>query len=71
MTKSTPTLAEAIQQLERLEAYFQQPDLNLEESIAKHAEAVQLAKSILERLQKAENELEKVDIAALFAADQG
>lgn len=71
MTKTTPTLAEAIEQLEKLEAYFQQSDLNLEESIKKHGEAVVLAKNILERLQKAENELQKVDIAALLATDQG
>jgi len=58
-------LHEKIQDLETIEKYFQQPDIDLEEAIAKHKQAIGLAREILEYLEEAENELTKIDIQSL------
>jgi exodeoxyribonuclease VII small subunit len=63
--EQTFSLEKALAQLELLEKSFHEPNLDLETSIKKHAEAVALAKDILSYLEKAETELEKIDIASL------
>lgn len=54
-------LGKSMEHLESLEAYFQRPELDLEEAIAKHKEALKVAKEILAYLESAETVLEKLD----------
>lgn len=51
-----------MRKLEAIEAYFQTPDMNLEEAIKKHEEALKVAKGILEYLDKAESSLQKLTL---------
>jgi exonuclease VII small subunit len=60
-----PNLDDQIKKLEEIADYFQNPDFAIDAGIAKHAEALTLAKEILEYLDSAEQTLQQVDIAAL------
>ncbi len=62
------SLQEKMSQLEALEAYFQRPDMNLEEAIEKHKQALGLAKEILEYLEKAETTIQKIDMQSIITA---
>ncbi|MBU6388896.1 exodeoxyribonuclease VII small subunit [Patescibacteria group bacterium] len=55
------SLQEAIKRLEEIEKYFQLPDIDLEEAISRHKEALKVAKEILEYLDKAENTIKEID----------
>ena len=65
---TTTGISERLAALEKLEAYFQKPDLDLEEALLKHAEANALVKGILSDLDRAESSLEQVDAASFAAA---
>jgi len=58
MSKTPFSLSKSLQELEEIERYFQQPDLDLELAIAKHKQALELAKSITEYLNTIESTLE-------------
>lgn len=67
MTAKTPktagmNLSEKLARLGELERYFQEPELNLDEALEKHKEAVVLGKEILSHLEHAESELEKIQL---------
>jgi exonuclease VII small subunit len=64
MNKAFP-LQENISKLEDIERYFQKPDMDLEEAIRQHKEALEIAKKTLAYLDSAENELQKIDISSL------
>jgi exonuclease VII small subunit len=63
-------LETAMQNLEKLESYFQQPNIDIDEAIAKHTEALKAAQEIITYLQKAEQTLERLDIATLVMSDE-
>lgn len=65
MSKTNPSLEELIARLEAIEAYFQQPTMNVEEAIKMHAEALEVAKQAQTYLTEAEQRLTKIDIASL------
>lgn len=66
MTKSTSFPLQAkMTRLEEIEKYFQRADVDLEEAIKLHDEALKVALEIQAYLKTAEQSLEKVDIAAL------
>ncbi len=66
MTKAaTFPLQEKITRLEEIEEYFQRTDMNLEEAIVLHKEALLIAKEVQEYLKQAEQALEQIDIASL------
>jgi exodeoxyribonuclease VII small subunit len=56
-------LQEKMSRLEAIEQYFQQPDINLEEALVQHQEALKLAEEIKTYLATAEQSLEQIDIA--------
>ena len=56
-------LAEKIKELEKIEHYFTEPNMDLEEGINKHKEALALSKEIIEYLNKVENTLNTIDIS--------
>ena len=59
-----------IKQLEAIEAYFQAPDMNIDEAIKKHKEALALAKEALDYLKTAQTTIEKIDIQAALEGDE-
>lgn len=59
---NTFPLEEKVQQLEAIEQRFQHPDLPLEEAVAKHREALKLAKEVLEYLKKVESSIEELNL---------
>jgi exodeoxyribonuclease VII small subunit len=59
-----------VKKLEAIESYFQQPDMNLDEAIAKHKEALEIAKGIYAYLEKAESTIEQLDMSASLSADE-
>jgi len=59
------SLADAMERLEAIETAFQKPDLDLEDSLKKHAEAKELAEKIATYLHDIESSLETIDIASL------
>lgn len=60
------SLQKKVAELESLEEYFRQPDMDLETAITKHTQALELAKEILDYLAKAESKLEQINIEELF-----
>lgn len=64
---TTFSLEDAMRSLEEIERYFQQPSMNLEEAIAKHKEALGIAKEIIAYLKTAETSLEKLSVKELLA----
>ncbi len=56
------SLSAKLSRLAELETFFQQPDLNLDEALEKHREAVKLGTEILTYLETAESELKKVKL---------
>jgi len=69
---STPfSLEDAMRSLEEIERYFQQPTMNLEEAIAKHKEALGIAKEVIAYLKSAETSLEKLSVKELLAEGAG
>lgn len=56
------SLQKKIQELEAIEAYFQQPDIDLEMAIEKHKKALALAKEITTYLDSAESSLRQIDM---------
>ncbi|CAN5142299.1 hypothetical protein BH11PAT4_BH11PAT4_6860 [soil metagenome] len=56
------TLSAKLERLSVLEQFFQQPDLNLDEALEKHREAVALGGEVLQYLEHAESELKKVQL---------
>lgn len=64
MTKESFQLHAKISELEKIEEFLQQPDLNLEEAIEKHEVALKIAKEITTYLEKAESTLKQLEIKA-------
>ena len=62
MSKSF-SLEEKIKELEKIEEFFQKPNMDLEQAIAKHKEALTLSKEILAYLEKAETTLTEIDLS--------
>lgn len=62
MSKTEFRLRDKIAELEKLEAYFEKPEMDLEEAIQKHTEALVLAKEITAYLEKAESSLKQLEI---------
>ena len=56
------SLQTKITELETIEKYFQEPDMDLEAALKMHKEALQIAQEILAYLQQAESTLEQIDI---------
>ncbi len=54
-------LAEKMKQLEEIEAYFQDSDIDLEKGILKHKEAMVLAKELLTYLEEVEVTVKQLD----------
>jgi exonuclease VII small subunit len=61
-TDQESTLSSKLARLSVLEQFFQQPDLNLDEALEKHREAVVLGGEVLQYLEHAESELKKVQL---------
>ncbi len=55
--KNNPTLAEQIEQLDALAAWFEQDDFDIEEAITKFEEASQVAESVKTKLSELENKI--------------
>lgn len=64
MPKSAPdfNLKKAIEELEEIEKYLQEPDLDIEKAIERHGRALALGKEVIAYLETAENRLEKMDL---------
>ena len=56
-------LSSKMEELEKIQAYFSSPDLDLEAGIVKVEEASKIAKEILNYLEKVESKLEAIDIS--------
>ncbi len=63
--KTTFDLSKNIAELEELERYFQSPDMNLEEAIEKHKQALELSKKIIAYLNTVESTLKQINISEL------
>ncbi len=63
--KSSFDLSASIAELEVLERYFQNPDMNLEEAIVKHKEALELSKKIIAYLNTVESTLKQINVNEL------
>jgi exodeoxyribonuclease VII small subunit len=59
------SLTKAIARLEEIEQCFTSNTFDLEQSLTLHKEALAIAKEVQAYLKEAQNELEKIDIAAL------
>jgi exonuclease VII small subunit len=57
-------LREKIAELEKIEVFLQQPELNLEEAMQKHEVALKLANEITQYLEKAESTLKHLEMKA-------
>lgn len=57
-----------MRKLEEIEAYFQQPTMNIEEAIVKHKEALETAKETIAYLEHAENTLQEIDIKTVLSS---
>lgn len=55
--KNNPTLAEQIEQLDALAAWFEQDDFDIEEAIKKFEEASEVAESVKAKLLNLENKI--------------
>lgn len=56
------SLEKKIKELEAIEAYFQESNIDLEKAIGKHSEAIRISKEILEYLQKVETRIEEIEL---------
>lgn len=56
------SLEKKMKTLEDIERYFQGSEINLEEGIKKHEEALKLGAEIVAYLEKAENTLEEINL---------
>ena len=59
-------LKEKMQELEKIQAYFSSPDLDLEAGIAKVETAAELAREILGYLERVESKIVTIDISRNF-----
>ena len=55
--KNNPTLAEQIEQLDALAAWFEQDDFDIEEAIKKFEEASEVVESVKAKLLNLENKI--------------
>lgn len=55
--KNEPTLREQMDELEKLLAWFEQDDLDIEEALKKFQQADELAEKVEKRLNHLENEI--------------
>ena len=69
--KNKFSLEEKMNQLEKIEEYFSRPDMDLEQSIKKHEEALVVAQDILAYLKKAESSLEQLDRQLIMSSTNG
>lgn len=51
-----------IAELEKIEEYFQKPDLDLDEAILQHKKAIELSEEIKKYLDTVESSLKSIDI---------
>lgn len=58
MSAKSETVAEKLEKLESLLAWFESEEITIEESLQKYEEALQLAKEVEESLEKAKNNIE-------------
>lgn len=67
MSKSTEhfPLQAKVKRLEEIEQYFQRADMDLEEAMKFHEEALAIAKEVQAYLKTAQQALEKIDISSL------
>ncbi len=63
---SSFSLENHIVKLEAIETYFSNPDIKLDVAMKKHAEALQIAKEIMEYLDKSEQSIRAIDINDLL-----
>ena len=61
------SLQEKIAELEALEAYFRQPDIDLQEAIAKHRQALALSKEVLQYLESVESTFQTLELPTVEA----
>lgn len=66
MKKEPFSLEKKIKELEIIEKYFQKPEMDLEEGIRQHREALKIAGEIKRYLETIESSLEKIDISENF-----
>lgn len=66
MKKEPFSLEKKIKELEKIEKYFQQPEMDLEEGIRQHQEALKIASEIRKYLNSIESSMEKIDISENF-----
>lgn len=62
MTKNNFSLRESLAQLEEIEEYFQDPDLDIDGAIGKYEEAMKLSQAIVAYLNEAETKIEKLTL---------
>lgn len=56
-TKNNPSLADQIEQLDKLAAWFEKDDFDIEEAIVKFEEASAVAESVKTKLTELENKI--------------
>ena len=56
-TKAEPTLQQQMAELDALLAWFDQPDIDLDEALSKFDDGVKLAEQLKQRLEKLENKV--------------
>ena len=62
MSEPSFSLHKKIAELEALEAYFRSPDIDLQEAIAKHKQALALSKEILAYLDSVEATFQTLEL---------
>ncbi len=58
MSEKVETIAEKLEKLEALLAWFESEEITIEESLVKYEEALRLAKDVEAQLEKAKNNVE-------------
>jgi len=67
MAEAAFSLQKKIAELESLEAYFRAPDIDLQEAIAKHKQALGLSKEILAYLDSVESTFQTLELPTVEA----
>lgn len=69
--KSPRTPTQILAELEEIERYFQASEIDLEQAIARHARAVELAKELSEILKKNEEAFKRISMKDVLGEGAG
>lgn len=66
---SKASLSDQLAELEKLETFFQSPELDLDEALKKHTEALKVGQDILTHLDTVENTLNQVEVKSFMGKE--